>query len=447
MYTPNTEQDQRAMLDRIGLDSVDQLFDSIPDDIRLRRPLDLPPSLTEIELTSHMTELGKANESASDKTCFLGAGCYDHFVPAVVDTVASRSEYYTAYTPYQAEASQGTLQVGFEFQTLMCQLTGMAVANASLYEGATSVVEAVFVALAGSRNRSKVVISETVHPEYRRTLATYVANLDVEIVTVPALNGSTNVEEMKDQLDDTTACLVVQSPNVFGIVEPIEKFCQAAHDAGAVAIQSFDPISLGMLKRPGDAGVDIAIAEGQGLGTPMSYGGPYLGIFTCQEPFLRRIPGRVVGETVDREGKRAFVLTLQTREQHIRREKATSNICTNQGLLALRAATHLSLLGPQGLREVAESCFQKAHYAAKCLTEVPGIELAYPGPFFKEFVLQLPDTADSYLERMDAEGFWAGVPLGQFDAKWTNHLLVAVTEKRTKQEIDEFAAAWRRVLS
>ncbi len=446
MYVPNTEAEQQEMLRKIGLGSLDQLFDVIPNDIRLQRPLDLPPPLTEMELTAHLAGLARQNRSGDDKVCFLGGGCYDHFVPAVVDAIASRPEYYTAYTPYQAEASQGTLQVGFEYQTLLCELTGMEVANASLYEGGTAVVEGAMMAVGSAPQRKKIIVSDTVHPEYRATLATYMANLPPEIATLSHRDGATDLDKLRSVCDDSTACVIVQSPNFFGVVEPVDEVARHAAGCGATVVQAFDPISLGVLRRPADYGADIAVAEGQALGTPMSYGGPFLGLFACREKFVRKLPGRLVGETVDRKGRRAFTLTLQTREQHIRREKATSNICTNQGLLALRASVYLALMGPQGLKEVAELCWHKAHYAAKRLTEVAGVRVRFPGTFFKEFVVELPGPAERYLDRLVEAGFHGGVPLGRWYPDLTNCLLVAVTEKRSRGEIDAFADALQKVL-
>ncbi|MCI0463412.1 MAG: aminomethyl-transferring glycine dehydrogenase subunit GcvPA [Gemmataceae bacterium] len=374
-YVLNTPADQRAMLEQIGVASVEQLFQFIPPELRLNRPLKVPEALTEIELQQHLAELGRANQSAADSVCFLGGGSYDHFIPAVVDAVAGRSEFYTAYTPYQGEASQGSLQAFFEYQTLICQLTGMEVANASLYDGGSAVPEAVIMASAIHPKRTKVLIPESVHPEYRRTLETYLLNLEVKAQTLPTPEGFLNPDDLKRAIDDQTLCVIVQHPNFFGCLEEVEAISAAAQAHGALFVVSFDPISLGLLKRPGQYGADIAIAEGQCLGNPMSYGGPYLGILACREAHVRKMPGRLVGQTVDRNGKRCWVLTLQTREQHIRREKATSNICTNQGLMALKATVYLAALGPQGLRETAELCLREAHYAAGQLAQVPGVSL------------------------------------------------------------------------
>lgn len=445
MYVPHSEAEQKEMLAAIGLTSLDQLFDVIPDQYRLKQPLNIPAALSEMELTRHLKKLAGQNVGADEAVCFLGGGCYDHFVPAVVDHIAGRTEFYTAYTPYQAEASQGTLQTGFEFQTMICELTGMDVSNASMYEAATATTEAALMAISG--RGGKILVADSVHPEYRETLATYVRNLPYELVTLKTKNGVVDPADLTAALSPEIACVVVQSPNFFGLLEPMADITRESHAHKAAVIQSFDPISLGILKRPGDFDVDIAVAEGQSMGTPPSYGGPFLGVFACKKDFVRKIPGRVVGQTVDRNGKRCFVLTLQTREQHIRREKATSNICTNQGLLALRASVYLSLCGPQGLEEVAKLCWNKAHYAAEVLAKVPGVKLHFAGDFFKEFVLELPGPADKYLDAMVAKGFHAGVSLGKWYEGMENCLLVAVTEKRSKDEIDALAAAWKEVLA
>jgi glycine dehydrogenase subunit 1 len=440
-YVLNTDADQKAMLDKIGVKSVEELFQSIPASLRLQRPLNVPPALTEIELQQHMAALARRDISAEDAVCFLGGGAYDHFIPAVVDAVASRSEYYTAYTPYQAEASQGSLQAFFEYQTLICQLTGMDVANASLYDGGSAVAEAVLMAATISPKRTRVLVAESVHPEYRRTLDTYLADLDVKAAALPTPEGFLNPDDLKRAVDDDTLCVIVQHPNFFGGLEEVEALAAAAKAKGALFVVSFDPISLGLLKRPGQYGADIAIAEGQCLGNPLVYGGPYLGILACREEYVRKMPGRLVGQTVDRNGTRCWVLTLQTREQHIRREKATSNICTNQGLFALRAAVYLAALGPQGLKETAELCLRKAHYAAEQLAKVPGVSLRFKRPFFKEFTLQVPGQVGPLLSSLLKEGYHAGLPLGRWYPGLANCVSVAVTEKRTKAEIDGLTEA------
>jgi glycine dehydrogenase subunit 1 len=435
------------MLKGIGVGSVDDLFAGGTPALRLKRPLDVPPALSEIELTRHVGRLAARNRSAADAVCFLGGGSYDHFIPAVVDAVSGRSEFYTAYTPYQAEASQGSLQAFFEFQTLVCQLTGLGVANASLYEGGSAVAEAVLMAMTATGRLGKVVVAEGVHPEYRATLVTYLHNLEPRIDTLPAPHGFLDPDDLAKAVDDTTACVVVQHPNFFGCLEEVEALAAAAHRRGALFVVSFDPISLGLLKRPGQYGADIAVAEGQCLGNPMAYGGPYLGLLACREEFVRKMPGRLVGQTVDRHGKRCWVLTLQTREQHIRREKATSNICTNQGLFALRAAVYLAALGPRGLRETAELCTRKAHYAAEALERVAGLRARFGRPFFKEFTVRSPEPVPGLLARLLEEGYHAGLHSGRWYAALDDCFTVAVTEKRTRAEIDGLAAAFAAALS
>ena len=446
-YLLNTTDDRDAMLARIGAKSVDDLFAPIPPELRLGRPLAIPPALPEMELTRHVQQLLAKNTSASDAVCFLGGGAYDHFVPSVVDAVAGRSEFYTAYTPYQAEASQGTLQVVFEYQTLVCELTGLDVANASLYEGGSAVAEAVLMALGVTGRTGEVLVAGSVHPEYRRTVETYAANLNCTVRVLPTPAGFLNPDDVKAAVNDRTVCVVAQSPNFFGHLEEMRAVGDAARKVGALFVAAFDPISLGLLARPADYGADIAVAEGQGLGTPLMYGGPYLGILACRSEFVRKIPGRLVGQTTDRAGKRCWVLTLQTREQHIRREKATSNICTNQGLLALRAAVYLTALGPHGLRETAELCVRKAHYTAEQLTRIPGVKLRFARPFFKEFALSVPGDAPSLLAKLGDDGYLAGLSLGRWYPDLADGVTVAVTEKRTKAEIDGLAAAMKRLLT
>jgi glycine dehydrogenase subunit 1 len=337
------------------------------------------------------------------------------------------------------------LQAFFEFQTLICQLTGLDVANASLYEGGSAVAEAVIMAMSVTGRTGKVVIAESVHPEYRQTLSTYLANLEPRIETLPTPDGTLAVDDLRRSVDEQTCCVIVQHPNFFGCLEDVEALAAVAHQKGALFAVSFDPISLGVLKRPGDYGADIAVAEGQSLGTPMAYGGPYLGILACRDAGqnVRKMPGRLVGQTVDRNGRRCWVLTLQTREQHIRREKATSNICTNQGLLALRATAYLAALGPQGLKETAELCTRKAHYAPDLLTKIPGVGLAFDRPFFKEFTLRVKTPVEPLLKRLLDAGYHAGLPLGRWYPELKDCITVAVTEKRSRAEIEGLAAAWK----
>ncbi len=442
-YILNTEADRKEMLNKIGVASVNDLFTTIPQSFQLNRALDVPAALSEMELQQHIGALAKQNASADDAVCFLGGGSYDHFIPSVVDVVASRSEFYTAYTPYQAEASQGSLQAFFEYQTLITQLTGLDVSNASLYEGGSAVAESVLMAISINPDRPKVVIAESVHPEYRFTLSTYLANLNKQIVTVPTPGGVIDPAELAKVVDDQTLCVIVQHPNFFGNLEAVDAVSALCKAKGALFVSSIDAISLGILKRPGQYGADIAVGEGQCLGTAMQFGGPYLGLMACREEFVRKIPGRIVGQTVDRTGKRCWVLTLQTREQHIRREKATSNICTNQGLFALRAAVYLSALGPQGLRETANLCLQKAHYLADELCKIPGVSLRFKQPFFKEFTVQVPGDAKVLLSKLLKAGYHGGLNLGRWYSSLGNCVTIAVTEKRTRAELDGFAAAFR----
>ena len=443
-YILNTEADRKAMLHKVGVASIDDLFKMVPDALQLKRALAVPESLTEIELQQHLTELAGRNFSAHDAVCFLGGGSYDHFIPSVVDAVASRSEFYTAYTPYQAEASQGSLQAFFEYQTLICELTGLDVSNASLYEGGSAVAESVLMAVSIDPDRPKVLIAESVHPEYRQTLLTYLANIPKEIVTLPTPGGVLDPAELKKHLDDKTLCVIVQHPNFFGHLEEVDVISKLCKQPGALFVVSFDGISLGLLKRPGQYGADIAVGEGQMLGTPMQFGGPYLGMMACKDKFVRKIPGRIVGQTVDRTGKRCWVLTLQTREQHIRREKATSNICTNQGLFALRTAVYLAALGPQGLKETANLCLQKAHYLADELCRIPGVSLRFKKPFFKEFTVQVAGDVPALLRKLLQAGYHGGLALGTWYPPLGNCLSIAVTEKRTRAQLDGFVAAFKK---
>jgi len=439
-YLYNTREDQQEMLAAIGAASIDELFEAVPPDVRLSRPLEIPPAMSEMELVGHMAKLAAENRHAAESVCFLGGGSYDHFIPAVVDTVASRSEFYTSYTPYQAEVSQGNLQVMFEYQSLITRLTGMDVSNASVYDGGSATAEAVLMAISATKRFGKVIVPDSLHPEYRQTIETYLTNIDAGLVTLETPGGVLDPARLRSKLSDDTACVVLQHPNFFGNLEAVDEISRVTHDAGALLVSVFDPISLGLLRRPGDYGADIAVAEGQSLGSPMSYGGPYLGIMTCRKDFVRRMPGRIAGQTVDRHGNRCFVLTLQTREQHIRREKATSNICTNQGLFALRATAYLAQMGPQGLRAVAEHCLRKARYALEQITAGGRFVAAFEQPVFKEFVLRdTENRVDDVIAQAAKAGFLAGVPLERWYPELSDCFLLAVTEKRTKEEIDALA--------
>ncbi|SHF53984.1 glycine dehydrogenase (decarboxylating) alpha subunit [Desulfofundulus australicus DSM 11792] len=443
-YLPNTIDDRQKMMADIGISSVEELFADIPEQVRLKRELNLPEALAEPELVRHLEDLAGKNGDTSRYTCFLGGGYYDHYIPAVIPALLSRSEFYTAYTPYQAEISQGTLAAIYEFQTMICELTGMDVANASMYDGATALAEAAAVAT-GATRRQRVVVSRTVHPEYRQVLKTYLEPRGVELVELPFTNGVTTGDNLDRYINRQTAAVLVQQPNFFGCLEDVYSLQRAASGVGALFIVSADPISLGLLKPPGEYGASIVVGEGQSLGLPLNFGGPGFGYFAAREEFLRRIPGRVVGATSDTRGRRGYVLTLQAREQHIRREKATSNICSNQALCALAATIYLSAMGPAGLRRVAGLCAQKAAYAKKRLAAVKGITVAFNAPSFKEFVIKSEYPVTLVQGVLLRRGLVAGPDLGRFYPELSNHLLVAVTEKRTKEEIDRLAEALEEV--
>jgi glycine dehydrogenase subunit 1 len=432
-YTQLTPSQREAMLKRVGAGSIEDLLKQVPAELRLKRPLEVPAAMDEMTLRGHLAALASRNRA--DKVCFLGAGAYEHFIPSLVDDLASKSEFVTAYTPYQAEASQGSLQAFFEFQTLVCRLTGMDVANASLYEGATATAEGVMMALSTTGKR-RVLVSRALHPDYRRVLATYLSDLPAEYVELPLAEGVTDLAVAEREANGDTACIVLASPNFLGQLERVERAAAIAKKHGALTLHVFNPISLGMLKRPGDLGADVATGEGQPLGIPLAYGGPYLGLFATRSAHMRRMPGRLVGQTVDAEGKRAFCLTLQTREQHIRREKATSNVCTNQGLLALRAAIYMATMGPQGLREVATLCHDKAAYFAR-EAQGRGLKLRFAGEFFNEVVVELGTGAAAKLQRASEAGVAAGYLLEQDYPELAGCLLVAFTEMRTRDEIDQ----------
>lgn len=447
-YLFATADEQQQMLQRIGVESINELLEQIPAELQLDRSLDLPAALTELELEQHLKTLAARNVASSARACFLGGGAYDHFIPSVVNEVTSRGEFYTAYTPYQAEASQGTLQAFFEFQSLIAELSGLDIANSSLYDGGSGTAEAVLMAMRCTDRTGNVVIVGSTNPEYVDTLTTYLVNKTTKVIRVSTPTGTADLAELESVVSDQTACVVVQQPNFFGCLEDVEAIAEVAHRSGALLVVSFDPLSVGMLKRPGDLGADIAVAEGQSLGIPLQFGGPYLGILACRQQFVRKMPGRLIGQTVDRNGQRCFFLNLQAREQHIRRAGAMSNICTNQGLMALRATVYLSLLGPQGLQEVAELSCRKAHYAADRLKLIEGCELLFPSPFFKEFVLKYRDGADVAIRKAAAVNIDIGPALGRFNPvpgvstdDRDQSLLVAVTESRTKDEIDRLVAA------
>jgi glycine dehydrogenase subunit 1 len=433
------------MLRHIGLSSADELFESVPADLRLNRPLNTPAALSEIELISRFRELASRNAAAA-RPGFLGAGAYSHYIPTIVDHIISRSEFFTAYTPYQPEISQGTLQAIFEFQTLVCQLTGMEVANASMYDGSTALAEAVLMAERVTK-RSKVVACEAIHPEYLEVANTYVQHAGIQLERVGFDDTGQTSASVADAIDDQTAALVVQSPNFFGCIENVTGLAQIAHERGALLIVGItEAISLGLLKEPGACGADIVIAEGQSFGVPASFGGPYVGLFATLEKYARQIPGRLVGEAFDKEGRRGFVLTLATREQHIRREKATSNICTNEGLIALAATVYLETMGRQGLQEVATQCAQKAAYTARRIAELEAFSLPFSAPHFNEFVVRAPIKATELLQRLAREStITGGLALARYFSHRPNDFLVCVTELNSRAEIDSLVEGLARI--
>ncbi len=436
-FIPNTEEQRKQMLADIGL-SMDDLFSDIPADLRYS-DFNLPEALSEQQVRNCLAEI--AGKNSISLTCFLGGGVYDHFIPAAVYSVISRSEFYTAYTPYQPELSQGTLQAIYEFQSVICRLTDMEVSNASLYDGGTAIYEAMMMALRITR-RSKIIIDDSVNPIYRMMLKSYSKNLEVELVQIPCADGLANREQIFEKIDDKTAAVILQNPDFFGCIDVFSDVAEAVHKAGALLIVSCYPISLGILKTPGSMGADIVVGEGQSLGIPMNFGGPYLGFMATRMKYVRKMPGRISGQTVDRDGRRAFVLTLQAREQHIRRDKATSNICSNEALCALTTLVYLSLLGKNGLKKTAQLCADKASYAYQRLTDIPGVKGRFASKwFFNEFVLDLPSGAGDVISKLIEKGFAAGFPLSRYYEGMDNSLLVCITEKRTKQEIDMLTEA------
>lgn len=437
-FVANTDTDRRDMLDAIGAGSFEELIADIPAAYRLSDALDLPPAMSEMEVRRHLQDLAAANDSTAQQISFLGAGAYDHYIPAAVKSIVSRSEFYTAYTPYQAEVSQGTLQAIYEYQSMICRLYGMDVANASLYDGATALAEAVSLAITVS-GRSRVVVAGKVHPHSIEVLSTFIeAGGHAEIVQAPLQDGGCDTGALEAVMDDSVAAVIVQQPNFYGCLEDLREIGESARRHGALFVVSADPLSLGVLEAPGEYGADIAVGEGQPLGSELNFGGPYLGIFTVSKKYVRKIPGRLVGMTRDRDGEEGFILTLQTREQHIRREKATSNICTNQALNALQAVVYLSLMGREGLREVAEQSLRKAAYLAERICALPGYSMRYSRPFFREFVVDTPMPAREIVASLQQDGILAGCDLSCFD---DSGLLIAVTERRTREEMGRFVDA------
>ena len=435
-YVPSTAQERQEMLASIGLCSIDELFSHIPDSLKLKGELNLPSGKSELEVCRTMEHI--AAQNIVFDSIFRGAGAYDHYIPAIVKSVTGKEEFVTAYTPYQAEISQGVLQSIFEYQTMICELTGMDVSNASVYDGATAAAEAVNMCC--ERSRNVVFCSAAAHPDTIEVVKTYCWASGHEFVLVPAKEGKTDWNSIVPQLDKkTTACLYIQSPNFFGQIEDVQQAAEAVHAVGAKLIMGCNPIALGLYKTPAELGTDIAVGEGQPLGMPLSFGGPYLGFMATTKAMMRKLPGRIVGETTDVDGKRAFVLTLQAREQHIRREKASSNICSNQALCAMTAAVYLAAVGPEGLKQVANLCYQKAHYLMQQLTAIPGITLRYQGPFFHEFVTDQAD-ANRILLKLEQEGILGGLPLSDGGILW------CTTEKNSKEDIDRMVGIIRKEL-
>jgi len=441
-YIPHSDEDRKAMLAAIGVRSIEDLFEDVPAHARFPE-LDLPSALSEMEARWELETLAGANFATVDGPCFLGAGAYRHFVPAVVDAVLRRGEFYTAYTPYQPEISQGTLQAIFEYQTMICALTRMEVSNASHYDGATATAEAVITAINVHRlKRRRVVVSPFVHPEYRAVVRTYTQGMGLTIVGDEGSGGNSGLAGLTDLLDKETACLIVQYPDFLGRFEDLSGLAEAAHAVGALLVVVADPIALGLLKPPGEFGADIVVGEGQGMGAGLNFGGPYLGFFATRKKYVRKMAGRLVGQTVDAEGERGFVLTLSTREQHIRRGRATSNICTNQGLVVLAAAVYMAALGKTGLHQVAELCYHKAHYAQQRIAEISGFSVIDDQPFFKEFVVRCPRPVgeiNDYL--LDEWGIIGGYDLGRDYPHLKSHMLLCVTEMNPRGEIDALVEA------
>ncbi|MBU5591964.1 aminomethyl-transferring glycine dehydrogenase subunit GcvPA [Clostridium sp. MSJ-4] len=438
-YIANTNQDKEEMLKAIGVNTLQELFNDVPENVLLSRELKIAKSASEMEVSKKVKDLALKNKSIDDYICFLGAGSYDHYIPSVIKHLVSRSEFYTAYTPYQPEISQGTLQGVFEFQSMICELTGLDVSNVSMYDGPTAAAEAAIL-VSQSTRRKKVLVSKTVNPETRKVLDTYLKFRNVEYVEIEEKDGTTDVENLKSILDKDTAGVLIQSPNFFGVIEDVSEVEKMVHDNKSLFIMSVDPISLGILKSPGELGADIAVGEGQALGGNMNFGGPCVGFMTTTTKLMRKMPGRIVGQTTDVDDKRGFVLTLQAREQHIRREKATSNICSDQTLNAIAAAIYLATLGKAGIKEVAEQCIKKSHYAYNKLMETGKVKPLFKDkPFFKEFAVVLDKDVDKANEELLDKGILGGYNLSKPYDKYENAMLLCVTENRRKSEIDKLA--------
>ncbi len=441
-FLPHTREEEKAMLQAIGASSTKDLFQDIPKELRLQRPLQLPQGLAEKAAWEEVQRLAERNRHTGNFLCFRGAGAYEHYQPSAVNHLLSRADFYTAYTPYQPEISQGTLQSIFEYQTCICELTGMDVANASHYDGATALTEAALMAVEATR-RAKVAVSTLVHPEYRETMQTYLRRRGVEIIWLPYQEGLTvSGTDLERYLSDEVAAVLIQSPNFWGSIEDLKMFAEKIHEKGGLFVACVDPLSLGVLESPGRLGADIVVGDGQSLGLPLSFGGPYLGFMACKEKYVRRLPGRIVGKTLDRLGREGYVLTLQAREQHIRREKASSNICSNQALCALAATIYLALMGPEGLAEAGNQCLQKSHYARKRLAALPGVTIPFKAPFFQEFVVKTKEAPNQINQRLWEAGILGGLDLSKYYPEMENHLLLCVTEMRSREEIERLIQVW-----
>jgi glycine dehydrogenase subunit 1 len=436
-YVPHTEREFEQMLAEIGVKSFDELLASIPEELR-KFEMKLPPGMVESDVKSLLTGMARQNTPVTQYDSYLGAGAYEHFIPSVVGHLAGRSEFYTAYTPYQAEASQGSLQAMFEYQTAICELTGMEISNASLYDAGSAVAEAAIASLRVARNGRNIVVSKAVHPEHRRILNTYMKGMGIEVREVAFNGGLTNMNALDTAITDETAGVIMQSPNFFGCIEDMEAASAITHKKGASFVAVVNPITLGILIPPGEYNADIAVGDGQPLGIPLSYGGPYLGFFACNDKILRKIPGRLIGLAKDRNGRRGFVMTLQAREQHIRRDKATSNICTNQALMAIRALIFLCCLGKEGIREVGEINVRNSHYASEKISSLHNLKNKYNAPFFNEFVVQSEMPIEELNERLLENNIFGGVPLGWWYPEMKDCMLMCVTEMKTKEKIDRF---------
>ena len=438
-YLPHTAEDRQEMLAAIGVQSPIDLFADIPEKIRLHRALNLPAPLSEPELAKYFQKMAAANVNLQEYACFLGAGAYDHFIPSTVDHVLRRSEFYTAYTQYQPEISQGYLQALWEYQSMICEITGMPVANASMYDGATAMAEAAILACHAT-NRNEILVARSVHPHYREVLATYALDFGFAIKEIAFSDGVTSKEDLAGMISKATATVIIQNPNFFGSVEDLSALIEVTHGAGALFVTVADPIALGVLEAPGTLGSDMVVGEGQPLGLAIAFGGPYLGFFAASSKLMRKLPGRIVGQTVDRDGKRGFVLTLQAREQHIRREKATSNICSNEALCALAVSVYLATMGKEGYAETAEQCLQKAHYAYNEIIKAGAAQAAFGAPFFQEFVVKVNKPVAEINEKLLQQKMIGGLDLGQYYPELAGHMLLCVTENRTKVEIDALVA-------